>query len=97
MWMVLLPGLMVLSLLVELLRDYISKIEFRQTWIRGPSLLLYYAAQMSLIGYAFIVNRIFGFITLTTYFFSLDATGYSLRKVGYGSPILAIYLSNAKQ
>ena len=84
LWMILLPALMVVFLIVELLLDNVLKIEFRKTRMLGPYLLFYYAAQMGLIGYAFIVNRVFGFITLITYFLSLAATGYSYNKVGHG-------------
>jgi hypothetical protein len=84
LWMILLPALMVVFLIVELLLDNVLKIEFRKTRLLGPYLLFYYAAQMGLIGYAFIVNRVFGFITLITYFLSLAATGYSYKKVGHG-------------
>jgi len=84
-WMVLLTGLMVIFLLFELLLDYILKLKFRQTRKLGPYLFQFYASQIGLIGYAFLSNQIFGFITLTTYFLSLNATAYSCRKVGHGS------------
>jgi hypothetical protein len=38
---------------------------------------------MGMIGYAFLVGRVFGFITLVTYFMQLAATAYSYAKVGY--------------
>ena len=83
-WMVLLPALMVVFTVSELLLDYILKIEFRQSRLLGPYLLLYYAAQMGMIGYAFMLNKVYGFITLVTYFLSLGASGYSYSKVGHG-------------
>ena len=39
---------------------------------------------MGLIGYAFMVDRVCGFITLITYFLSLGAAGYSFSQVGHG-------------
>jgi hypothetical protein len=83
-WMVVLPGLMVIFILVELLLDYILKVPFRSTRLLWPYLLFYYTAQMGLIGYSFLVNQAYGFITLATYFLSLGATGYSYSKVGHG-------------
>jgi hypothetical protein len=83
-WMVILPALMVAFSLVELLLDYIWHYPFRSTRLIGPYLLLFYVAQMGLIGYAFMVNNTYGFITLATYFLSLAASGYSISKVGHG-------------
>ena len=82
--MVVLPVLMVAFILLELMLDYILKVNFRQTRMLGPYLLLYYIAQMGLIGYAFLVNKAAGVITLVTYFLSLGATGYSYYRVGHG-------------
>lgn len=84
LWWVVLPALMVVFILIELLFDYILQLNFRQSRLLGPYLLFYYSAQMGLIGYAFLVNRNFGMITLLTYFMSLGATGYSYSKVGHG-------------
>lgn len=70
-WLVLLPALVVLFIMAELLLDYILKIEFRHKRLLGPYLLFFYAAQMGMIGYAFIVKEVYGLITLLTYFASL--------------------------
>ena len=83
-WAVVLPALLFGFLLVELLLDYILKIDFRHTRLLGPYLLLFYAAQMGMVGYAFLVCEIYGFVTLITYFACLGATAYSYRKVGHG-------------
>jgi len=85
-WFVVLPFLLVAFLLVELVLDYLLKINFRQTRLLGPYLLLYYAALMGMVGYTFLVRELFGFITLVTYFLQLGATWYSYRKVGHGQP-----------
>jgi hypothetical protein len=83
-WAMALPGLLVVFLLVELALDYILKSNFRQTRLLGPYLLLYYAALMGMIGYAFLTSEVLGFVTLATYFAQLGATAYSYRKVGHG-------------
>lgn len=83
-WTVVLPGLLAFFLIVELLLDYILRIDFRETRLLGPYLLLYYAALMGMIGYAFLTSDLFGVITLSTYFGQLAATAYSYRKVGHG-------------
>jgi hypothetical protein len=83
-WFWFLPGLLLAFMLVELLLDYILRIEFRQTRLLGPYLLLYYAALMGMIGYAFQVRTAYGFATLGTYFISLLATWYSYSRVGHG-------------
>lgn len=84
-WTIVLPLLMVSFLLVELLLDYVLKLNFRQTRLLGPYLLLYYLALMGMIGYAFLTSEVLGFITLATYFIQLAATAYSYRKVGHGT------------
>jgi hypothetical protein len=83
-WFAVLPALLAVFLLVELLLDYVLTLEFRRTRLLGPYLLLYYASQMGMIGYAFLVKETYGFITLATYFLCLFATAYSYRKVGHG-------------
>ena len=83
-WFVVLPALLVFFLLVELWLDYIRKLDFRNTALLGPYLLLYYVALMAMIGYSFMVAKPYGFITLTTYFLQLLATWYSYTRVGHG-------------
>jgi hypothetical protein len=84
-WTVILPGLLISFLLVEGLMDYVLKYPFRQSRWLGPYLFLFYISQWGMIGYAFLVNKIYGFITLVTYFLSLGATAYSYARVGHGS------------
>jgi hypothetical protein len=83
-WTIVMPALLITFLLVELMLDYILRWNFRQTWLLGPYLLLYYTALMGMIGYAFLTSELLGFVTLTTYFAQLGATAYSYRKVGHG-------------
>lgn len=83
-WSVVLPGLLILYLLVEGLLDYVLKYPFRQSRWLGPYLLLFYLSQWGMIGYAFLVSQLYGFVTLLTYFLSLGATAYSYTKVGHG-------------
>jgi hypothetical protein len=82
-WTYVLPSILIIFLIVELLLDYILKIEFRKTRLLGPYLLLYYVSLMGMIGYSFGVDRVSGFVTLVTYFIQLAATAYSYVKVGY--------------
>jgi hypothetical protein len=83
-WMILMPGLVILYLFMEFILDYVLKSDFRHSRGLGPYLLIYYLAQWGLIGYAFIVGEIQGFVTLFTYFLSLGATAYSYARVRHG-------------
>jgi hypothetical protein len=49
-----------------------------------PYLILFYAALGAMIGYAFLTKKIFGYLTLVTYFISLLSTWYSYSRVGNG-------------
>lgn len=71
----------VLFCIMELILDYILRSDFRRTHLLGPYLGLYYLSQFGFIGYSFLVNDAYGFITLVTYFISLAATAYSFAKV----------------
>ncbi len=84
-WWIALPAVPVAFLLLELLLDYILRLNFRETWLLGPYLLLYYTALWSLLGYAFLASSTAGFVTLATYFAQLGATAYSYRQVGHGA------------
>jgi CubicO group peptidase (beta-lactamase class C family) len=79
-WFVALPLPLILHCIVELLLDYILKLDFRKTRLLGPYLALFYLGQMGLIGYAFVVEPTYGFVTLATYFVSLGATRYAHAK-----------------
>jgi len=79
-WTFILPLPLGLYAVIELFFDYILKREFRKTALLWPYLLLYYTALNGMIGYTFLVNRIFGFVTLSTYFINLFATWYWHRE-----------------
>ncbi len=83
-WTVVLPSLLVLHLALELLLDYVLAVNFRQTRLLWPYLLIFYLAQMGMIGYSFAIGRALGFVTLGTYFLSLLATWVSYARVGHG-------------
>jgi hypothetical protein len=83
-WTIALPSLMIAFLILELILDYILQIDFRNTRLLGPYLLLYYAAILGMIGYAFQIGKSYGFITLLTYFMNQIATFYSYFQVGHG-------------
>jgi hypothetical protein len=75
-WKIVLPLPLILYCLVELLFDYILKLDFRTTGLIWLYLPIFYLGLWGMIGYAFLIGRIFGFITLGTYFVSLLATWY---------------------
>ncbi len=83
-WTVVLPSLLIAFLIVELILDYMLKLDFRHTAWLGPYLGLYYLALMGMIGYTFLVSKPYGFITLATYFLNLLATWFSYARVGHG-------------
>ena len=83
-WLVILPIPIVLHCVIELFVDYIWKSDFRQTRWLWPYLILFYIGQWLLVGYAFLVNDLYGFVTLVTYFLCLAATAYSYSKVKHG-------------
>lgn len=73
-WMVILPVCLLAYLLLELMLDYWLGVDFRSTWLVGPYILIFYAGLMAMIGYGFLVDRVYGFLTLATYFLCLGAT-----------------------
>ena len=83
-WTIILPMVFILFLKIELLFDYILKLNFRKTRLLWPYLFLYYLAMMAMIGYTFLIGKTYGFVTLGTYFLGLFATWYSYSKVGHG-------------
>ena len=83
-WYVVLPMVLVVFLCVEVVLDYILGLDFRHTRLLWPYLLLFYLAVNAMIGYAFLVGRAYGFVTLATYFLCLLATWYSYTQVGHG-------------
>jgi hypothetical protein len=84
-WTVALPLALLPFLAVELLFDYVWRLDFRSTRLLGPYLALYYVGLIALTGYAFSLGKLFGFVALATYFANLAASGYSYSRVGHGS------------
>jgi len=83
-WSIVLPSLLVVFLIVELILDYILKLDFRHTSLLWPYLLLYYISLWGMIGYTFLIGKSYGSVTLITYFLHLAATWYSYSQVGHG-------------
>ena len=83
-WSYILPVPIILFFIVELVLDYILKLEFRNTNLLWPYLGIFYLGSMGMIGYSFLIGRVFGFVTLFTYFINLFASWYSYSKVGHG-------------
>jgi hypothetical protein len=83
-WAVVLPLVFVVFAVVEVTIDLILDIEFRTTVWLWPYLMLFYVAQWAVIGAAFRVSEIGGFVVLVSYFICLAATAYSYRRVGHG-------------
>jgi hypothetical protein len=75
-WTIVLPLPLILYCLVELLLDYVLKLDFRNTGLIWFYIPIFYLGLWGMIGYAFLIGRIYGFITLGTYFISLFATWY---------------------
>lgn len=75
-WTIVLPLPLILYCLVELLFDYILKLDFRNTGLIWLYISIFYLGLWGIIGYAFLIGRHWGFITLATYFISLFATWY---------------------
>jgi len=83
-WTVVFPAILLAHFLMELILDTILRLEFRSTKLLWPYLAVYYLALLAMIGYSFGIGKVFGFITLGTYFVNLAATGYSYARVGHG-------------
>ena len=83
-WTIVLPSLVITFLIIEIILDYILQIDFRNTRLLGPYLLLYYMALFGMIGYSFKIGKKYGFVTLITYFINQIATFYSYFLVGHG-------------
>lgn len=83
-WTVILPALYVLYALLHLTLDYILKLDFRGSRLLGPYLAVYYLGLIGLVGYSFSMGKVYGFVTLGTYFVCLFATWYAYSRVGHG-------------
>jgi hypothetical protein len=76
-WKIVLPIPLILYCLTELLFDYILNLDFRNTWLLWPYVVIFYAGSWGMIGYSFLMGKIYGFITLGTYFMNLFAAWYA--------------------
>ena len=66
-----------LYMLVELLLDYVFKVEFRQKWItHAPYIILEYIALFGLIGISFSIDRTWGFLVSISFWFLLASLIY---------------------
>jgi hypothetical protein len=83
-WTYVLPLVMIAFLILELMLDYVLQIPFRETRLLWPYLALFYLSAWMMIGYTFLIEKPYGFLTLVTYFLSLAATAYSYAQVGHG-------------
>jgi hypothetical protein len=79
-----LPLVMVVFCVVEYLLDYALKVDFRTGRAMKPYLILFYLALMAMIGYAFLLGKTFGYVTLATYFLHMAASAYSYGRVKHG-------------
>jgi len=80
-----LPLFMIAFCVVEYTVDYARKIDFRDRRAMKPYLILFYLALMAMIGYAFLLGRSYGYVTLATYFLHMGATAYSYGRVKHGA------------
>lgn len=71
-WEVALPLPFFIFSIVHITLQYILAMEFRDTPLVGPYLLLYYSSLWMLIGYAFRFSKRWGFVTLATYFLNMS-------------------------
>ena len=83
-WAIVLPLLLMVFLIVEVVLDYIVEYEFRSTTLLGPYLCLYYVSILGMIGHAFLTERKYGFVTLSTYFLSQIAALTSYVRADHG-------------
>jgi hypothetical protein len=83
-WAIVLPALLAVFLALEVALDYIARVDFRSTKLLWPYLFLYYVSILGMIGYSFLAEKKYGFITLATYFLSQVAALYSYLRVGHG-------------
>ncbi|HEX9970937.1 MAG TPA: hypothetical protein VGD14_02595, partial [bacterium] len=67
-WTIVLPLPLIMYCLVELLLDYILKLDFRNTGLVWLYIPIFYVGLWGMIGYSFLIGRQWGFITLATYF-----------------------------
>lgn len=83
-WTIALPIPLIQFCGVELILDYLLKLDFRHSDLLRPYLILYYVSLVAMMGYTFGVGKIAGLITLAIYALNLGATWYSYSRVGHG-------------
>ena len=78
-WSFILPLPMIGFLLLEFILDYVANIDFRTGGLVVPYIIFYYLGLFGLIGYSFLLGRIYGWIMLIGYCCNLLATWYGHR------------------
>ena len=80
LWVMAYFGFIFLYILVEVLLDYILKIEFRQKWTtHAPYIILEYIALFGLIGISFSIDRTWGFLVSVSFWILLASLVYLYR------------------
>ena len=80
LWIMIYFGFILLYIFVELLLDYILKIEFRQKKITHiPYIILEYIALFGLIGISFAIDRTWGFLVSISFWILLASLIYLYR------------------
>jgi len=77
-----LPLFFLAFLVPELVFDYVLKLNFRETQLLWAYLTLFYISQFAMIGFSFLANKRYGYVTLVTYFILLLTTLY-VRMMGF--------------
>jgi hypothetical protein len=81
-WTIALPIPLIQFCGLELIVDYLFRLELRYTPLLRPYLILHYVSLVAMMGYAFGVGKAAGLVTLGTYALNLAATWYSYSQVG---------------
>jgi len=79
-WTTVLPLFFLAFLVLELVFDYVLKLNFRETQLLWPYLTLFYVSQFAMIGFSFLAKKQYGYVTLVTYFILLLTTFYARMK-----------------
>ena len=70
-------GFVFLYILVEFLLDYVLKFDFRQKWsTHAPYIVLEYIALFSLIGIAFDIDRVWGYLVSISFWILMASLIY---------------------
>ena len=79
LWIMIYLGFILLYIFVELLLDFILKIEFREKLIlHVPYIILFYIASFGFIGISFSIDRAWGYIVSITFWAVLGSLIYLL-------------------